>query len=71
MPIHSPSFPTDTHGWAELLEPREPTPPLLGKHRYKWAIVGAGFTGLSCAYRLAKLHPNDKKIGRASCRERV
>jgi len=42
------------------LPPRKPTPSLSGTHRYKWTIVGAGFTGLSCAYRLAELHPNDR-----------
>ncbi len=60
MPIQPPSFPTDKHGWAELLPKRIPTQALSGTHRYKWVIIGAGFTGLSCAYRLAELHPNDK-----------
>ena len=65
MPIQlpsfkSPSFPADKHGWAELLPPRKATRALFGNHRYKWTIVGAGFTGLSCAYKLAELHPNDK-----------
>ncbi len=60
MPFHPPQFPTDTHGWQELLPSRKPTEKLSGSHRYKWVIVGAGLTGLSCAFRLAELHPNDK-----------
>ena len=39
---------------------RPPTPTLTGQHRYKWVVVGAGLTGLSCARRLAHLHPHDE-----------
>jgi glycine/D-amino acid oxidase-like deaminating enzyme len=53
-------FPTDTHGWVELLPVRTPTSTLTGTHQYKWTIIGAGFTGLSCAHTLAALHPNDE-----------
>ena len=60
MPFHPPKFPTDTHGWQELLTPRISTRELTGTHKYKWVIVGAGLTGLSCAYRLAELHPSEK-----------
>ena len=53
-------FPTDDHGWAELLPAREATPALTGNHRVPWVVVGAGLTGLACARRLAQLHPDQK-----------
>ena len=55
-----PNFPTDNHGWAELLPARKPCPPLTGSHRFPWVVIGAGLTGLACARRLAALHPNDE-----------
>ena len=48
------------HGWSELLPARIPRPSLSGSHRVPWAVVGAGLTGLSCARRLAELHPDDE-----------
>jgi len=51
------SFPTDDHGWAEFLPARRVSSRLKGHHRVPWVIVGAGITGLACARRLAKLHP--------------
>jgi glycine/D-amino acid oxidase-like deaminating enzyme len=56
----NPNFHTDGHGWAELLPQRKPTAALTGDHRYKYVVVGAGLTGLSCARRLAKHHPDDE-----------
>lgn len=53
-------FPTDRHGWSELLPRREATPPLNGDHRAKWVVVGAGLTGLAAARRLAELHPGER-----------
>ncbi len=53
-------WPTDRHGWAELLPARETTPQLEGFHRVAWTVVGAGLTGLACARRLAELHPDDE-----------
>jgi len=53
-------FKTDNHGWAELLDKRQSRPPLRGEHRVPWVVVGAGVTGLACARKLAKLHPNDE-----------
>ena len=50
----------DNHGWAELLEPRQLTPPCRDSQRGRWAVVGAGFTGLACARRLAELNPDDE-----------
>ncbi|MFP6728801.1 MAG: FAD-binding oxidoreductase [Alphaproteobacteria bacterium] len=55
-------FPTDRHGWAELLPERRPRPPLSGSHRVAWAVIGAGVTGLAAARRLAELHPNQEII---------
>ncbi len=56
-------FATDRHGWAELLpEARCPRPSLTGKHRARWAVIGAGFTGLACARRLGQLHPDDDML---------
>ena len=51
-------FPTDRHGWAELLAERSACPPLRGDHRAAWAVIGAGVTGLACARRLAERHPD-------------
>jgi len=59
MTGEAPNFPTDRHGWSELLPAREPRPALAGKHRVPWVVVGAGVTGLACARRLAELHPGD------------
>ena len=53
-------FPTDGHGWSELLEPRQPCAALAGSKRVAWTIVGAGLTGLACARRLATLHPDQE-----------
>ncbi len=57
------SFATDRHGWLELLpELPAPRPSLAGKQRVPWAVVGAGFTGLAAARRLAELHPADEIV---------
>ena len=53
-------FPTDNHGWAELLPARNPCPSLQGDHRFAWIVIGAGLTGLACARHLATLHPGDE-----------
>ena len=55
-------FSTDSHGWSELLSERNAASDFRGRLRVPWAIVGAGFTGLACARRLAELHPNDEII---------
>ena len=54
-----PRFPTDRHGWSELLPERTPRPALAGTHRTRWAVIGAGFTGLAAARRLAELFPSE------------
>lgn len=58
MTLGSGDFPTDRHGWAELLPERQASPPLSGAHRVSWAVIGAGVTGLASARRLAELHPD-------------
>ncbi len=61
MALGSSNFPTDRHGWAELLPERQASQPLSGAHRVTWAVIGAGVTGLASARRLAELHP-DREI---------
>ncbi len=54
-------FASDRHGWLELLPGRPAArPPLAGRRRVPWAVIGAGFTGLATARRLAELHPGDE-----------
>ena len=53
-------FPTDQHGWAELLPERGACQPLSGNQRVPWVVIGAGFTGLACARRLGELHPDEE-----------
>ena len=55
-------FSNDQHGWAVFLPKRVPNPSCKGELRSRWAIVGAGLTGLACARRLAALHPDDEII---------
>ena len=55
-------FPTDNHGWSELLPPRLAVDSIQGAHRVPWVIVGAGLTGLACARRLAELYPNNEVL---------
>lgn len=47
----------DACGWNALLPPRPPRPPAQGDIRVKYAVVGAGYTGLAAARRLAELDP--------------
>ena len=58
MTATDPNFPTDQHGWAELLPGRQVSSKLSGDYRVPWVVVGAGITGLACARRLAGLHPD-------------
>ena len=50
-------FPTDPHGWAELLAPCPPRPTVKEDLSVDWVVVGAGVTGLACAKRLAEENP--------------
>ncbi len=47
----------DRCGWNALLPARQPKAPAKGAIAAKYAIVGAGFTGLAAARRLAELDP--------------
>lgn len=44
-------------GWTETLSDRNNVRSLDGRVRADWVIIGAGFTGLSFAHRLAELNP--------------
>jgi len=60
MPLSRRDFSTDQHGWVELLPERQTGKKLRGSHRVAWVVIGAGFTGLACARRLAELHKGDE-----------
>ncbi len=60
MVVSSKDFSSDKHGWTELLEPRPIGQKLQGEHKAPWVVIGAGFTGLACARRLAELHEDDE-----------
>lgn len=47
----------DPCGWNALLPPRQAQPRATGKIEARYAIVGAGYTGLAAARRLAELDP--------------
>ena len=49
----------NTCGWIQTLEPRtKPIKELEGDLNTDFLIVGAGFTGLALAHRLAELQPH-------------
>ena len=48
------------NGWAAHLPPRDPRPHLTGDVRADWIVVGAGWTGLAAARRLAENRPSDR-----------
>lgn len=47
----------ETCGWSLGLRPRPLAPPPQGPLACDWAVIGAGFTGLAAAHRLAGLQP--------------
>ncbi|MDG2407159.1 MAG: FAD-binding oxidoreductase, partial [Paracoccaceae bacterium] len=49
----------DSNGWWEILGPAPAVTTLVGPHRVKTAIIGAGICGLSVAHQLGKLCPDD------------
>ena len=55
-------FDHETKGWADLIPRRNPQSNLTSNIDTRWLVIGAGFTGLSCARRLAELNPSDKII---------
>ena len=48
--------------WINDLEPRSNIKILEKNEDCEWLVVGAGYTGLSAARKLAQLHPNKKII---------
>ncbi|WP_246796038.1 NAD(P)/FAD-dependent oxidoreductase [Burkholderia perseverans] len=56
------SLPADDKacGWYHTSRPRTPTAPHAGESTARWAVVGAGFTGLAAARRLALNFPDDE-----------
>ncbi len=44
-------------GWFDTLDAGPPSATARGDLRFDMAVVGAGFTGLACARRLAELYP--------------
>lgn len=56
----TPMFPSYSEpcGWNAMLPARTPTAPATGRISAKYAIVGAGFTGLAAARRLSELEPD-------------
>ena len=59
-PMRKASFPiyADPCGWNVMLPPRTPKPRATGDISVRYAIVGAGFTGVAAARRLAELDPS-------------
>ncbi len=55
LPVHH-----DPCGWNAMLPPRAPRPPAQGELRVKYAVIGAGYTGLAAARRLAELEPGEE-----------
>jgi glycine/D-amino acid oxidase-like deaminating enzyme len=47
----------DSCGWSSPLPPPPPATPLDGDRRVDCAVIGAGYTGLAIARRLAELRP--------------
>ena len=49
-------------GWVNTLPPRQANPSLSEKKRVKWAIIGAGYSGLSAALTLSEHLPDDEIV---------
>ncbi len=60
----STSTPADDNGcgWFHLSPARRPRPAHQGKSKARWAVLGAGFTGLAAARQLALKYPEDEII---------
>ena len=48
--------------WINDLNPRLNYKTLSKDQECEWLVIGAGYTGLSAARKLSKLHPNKKII---------
>jgi glycine/D-amino acid oxidase-like deaminating enzyme len=49
-------------GWNAMLPPRAPRTAPLPERRVKYLVIGAGYTGLAAARRLAELRPQDRVL---------
>ncbi|MHC4447624.1 MAG: NAD(P)/FAD-dependent oxidoreductase [Planctomycetota bacterium] len=49
-------------GWHAILPPLEPARRLTAEQQADWVVLGAGFTGLATAHRLAEHHPQARVI---------
>lgn len=58
------SLPSDDSmpGWFHTSQVRVPRPAHIGQKKVRWAIVGAGFTGLAAARQLALNFPDDEVV---------
>lgn len=52
----------DACGWFHISKKRSPRPARSGQVRARWAVVGAGFTGLAVARQLGLNFPNDEVV---------
>ncbi len=62
MSLNNADFDHETRGWVDLIPSRKPQAKLTTNLEAKWLVIGAGFTGLSCARRLAELNSNDQIV---------
>src|SRR5262245_21137982 len=49
-------------GWYASLPKPPPVRQLSGQQKADWVVVGAGFTGVAAARRLAELAPNSRVV---------
>ncbi|MFC7065814.1 NAD(P)/FAD-dependent oxidoreductase [Brucella rhizosphaerae] len=50
----------NTNGWSKILPARTPRAALKGDIRADWIVLGAGYSGVAAARRLAENRPNDQ-----------
>lgn len=62
--MHISVFPKDPRpgGWYAILPEAPQVRRLTGQQKADWVVVGAGFTGVAAARRLAELVPNDRIV---------
>ncbi|WP_026068510.1 NAD(P)/FAD-dependent oxidoreductase [Halomonas smyrnensis] len=50
------------NGWYQVLDDPRPAPRLTTCESVDWLVIGAGFTGLAAARRVAELRPGDRVV---------